>query len=736
MSQAAPSPRKQFRVETLDSARVPGIKSPNHRRSSAASRQHRLRRLLSAEFDHADQAYDLFDRFLQQRIYSPEFCVKLLRVARRKSSWEIRRLAILMLEHQILKLQPDNLNAFDFLLTELRLKRAGLNERIVSSVLREGFTTTDLVPFIAELQTKLQRLNRVHGEFRGGTTSERALREFIAVSRSDCKLSLARYLFSPAEIVDEILSQVRVTDGVRDVEPSEPRHVTTELKSAIDQLPDFEAAILARLCETGNVYWVAKSTSSEINSLVEYPTTTVVLVVKPPGSDVEFELKRAGRRGDHPISAVYARKGFTVPPSHRLDGGSMQWLLRYEANKGSKLGAIYRQVHNSQAPIGHYVSRSTVSSVPARNSEAPMLRYFTEPQLFGEGFRGMRKAMKESTAAFRSEGNASIPELPGDLGATAQFIGQVAPAQAIITGTSSFRLDKLAQYLSPNGPEVYFKEGLQVDYSKHDAKVFADAILEEVLGFFLPPRVRYQSHDQYLTAAFSFAANRERANQVYLALIKQIANFWGTLLGVRGYSSGESFVARNVGLKSIWSKGQWNVKIIFMDHDALVIPNSRSGRFFAHGDVPNMTLDERYIWERSRPERFKASEVGCLHTIYRVGEALDAEGEAVARIELRNAYQRTQHQMTTNPELQRLFSKGVVERLRDWDTLVSGYLRMNGDKSVAAKWKRKMKRMLAVNGYKRDMFDAYVEIMERNRPFLTRQAFLFESDEEKSTKLR
>lgn len=704
----------------------------NPGRPSRVSRQNRLLNLLNAEFIDADQAYDLFDEFLRQRSYSGNLCLKLLGVARGEAKvfWETRRLAILMLEHQILKLSPDNLDAFDFLLTELKLKQPGLSQGIVSTVLREGFTTTELRPFITELQSKLQRLSRVHSQFRGRTTSKRALREFIALSRSDCKLSLARYVFPPAEVVDEILRQLRVTGGVRDVDPSEPRHVKAEMKSAMDQLPDFEARVLKRLCETGDVYWVAKSTSSEINSLVEYPTTTVVLVIKLPGSDVEFEIKRAGRRGDHSLNVVYARNGYTVPPSHRLDGGSMQWLLRNEASNGSKLGAVYRLVHGTEAPIGNYISRSTVYSVPVRKTEAQTLRYFTEVQLFGEGFRGMRIAMKESIAAFKSEGNANIPDMPGDLGLTAQFIGQVAPAQAIITGTSSFRLDKLANYLSANGPDCYFKQGLKIDYSKHDAKVFADTILEEVLGYYQPPRVRYQSHEQYLTAAFSLAENRTRADQIYLTLMKQIAKFWGTVLGVRGYSRGESFVPRNVGLKGFWSKGHWNVKIIFMDHDALVIPNSRSGRFFAHGDVPNMTLDERYIWGRSTPERFAASEAGCLQTIYRVGKNLDEEGQAVARVELKNAYRRTQHQMMTNPELQRLFSKGVVDRLRDWDTLVGGYLQINGDKSAAAKWRNEMKKMLTARGYKQDMFDAYVGVMEKNRAFLTRQAFLFDSGAE------
>lgn len=694
------------------------------------SNRNRLFSLLKSEFHNADQAYQLFSEFLQRRSFEKQFCLKLISIARGESTapWELRRVAILMLEHQTLKLQPHDSENFDFLLTQLKLRRSSEpNQSIVSSVLREGFTTTDPRGFICELRSKLQRLNRIHARIRGPLTSQRSLREFIALSRCDCKLALARYLFRPGEIVNEILRQLRVTNGVRDIDPSESRHIKAEMKFEFDRLPDFEAGILKRLCETGNVYWVSENTSAQINSLVEYPLTTVVLVIKLPGSDLELEIKRAGRRGEHSLNVVYERGGYTVPPSHRLDGGSMQGLLRYEANHGSKLGAIYRLVHGTAAPIGVYVSRSNIYAVPARETAAQTISYFTDPQLFGEGFRGMRRAMQESVASFKAEGNTGVPEMPGDLGLTAQFIGQVAPAQAVISGTSSFRLDKLATYLSPGGADVYFKQGLGVTYSKDDAKVFADMILEEVLGVYEPPSGRYHDHDQYVTAALSTSTNRARADKNYVSLIKQIAKFWGTVLAVRGYSRGESFVARNVGLKSFWNEGRWDVKIIFMDHDALVLPNPPSGRFFAHGDVPNMILDERYIWGTSTPERFAASEVGCLQSVYKVNQDLIRKGRAAARVALKAAYGKTQQELLTNPELQRLFSKGVVRHLRDWDVLVDGYLQMNGDKAAASKWKRRMKRMLNAKGYRQDMFDAYVKVMEKNRPFLTRNAFLYES---------
>lgn len=337
-------------------------------RPSRTSRQKHLLNLLSAEFHNASRAYDLFDEFLRQKNFNRSFCLRLFAVARQrtKTHWELRRLAVLMLEHQILKLHPDKLDDFDFLFTQLDLKAPGVEKNVLEFVLKEGYTTTDFRDFIFEFRRKLERLSHVHARIRGIRTHDDALRDFMEVSRHDCKLSLARYLFTPEDVVDQILRQLHVTAGVRDLDDSSPRFVDEELTRALRILPSFEASILKQLCETSYIYWVSDTTSSEINSLIEYPVTTVVLVIKPPGSDIEFELKRAGRRGPNLLNVVYASDGYTVPPSHRLDGGSMQWLLQYEANAASRLALIYRLVHDTEAPIPNYVSRSTIYSVPAR----------------------------------------------------------------------------------------------------------------------------------------------------------------------------------------------------------------------------------------------------------------------------------------------------------------------------------------------------------------------------------
>lgn len=696
-------------------------------RSSRISLPQKLIALLTAEFPKAALASELIDEFLQQRDFDRSFCQKLITVARQRAGvrWDIRRLAVLMLEHQILKLRPDKLKEFDLIFTQLDLKQTSAGKpALVRSLLKEGYSTTDLRKFIPEFRRKLARLNRVHDKIEGNQTSVSALRDFIELSRQQSRLTLARYLFTPEEIVAEIFRQLQITDGLRDMDLEAPEFIAEEISHALALLPDFEAQILKRLCGNAAIYWVSETTSSRINSLVEYPTTTVVAVIKPPGSDLEFEIKRVGRRGDNSLNVVFARNGYAIAPSHRLDGGCMQWLLRYEAQVASRFALIYRLVHGSEAPIPNYVARSTIYSIPRGDDAVQTLDYLTDPELFGEGYAQMRRAMKDSVKAFADEGTPTLPDIPGELGLTAQFIGQTGPAQAILSGTTSFRLDKLANYLSTGGAELYFKAGLQIAYSKDDARHFADSILEEVLGVYAPPPEKYQSYDQYLGAALRVAANRARANEVYLSLMPQIGKFWGTLLAIRGYTRGESFVGRNVGLKSCWNDGEWQVKIIFMDHDALAIPDNDDPVFYADSGIPNMAIDERYIWGRDEYQ-FSTSEVCYLQRIYQVGNSLDVEARALFEQALHDAYAKTRQELLANQRLRSLFNKTFLERWPDWDTVVGGYL--NNDKSVHAKWKKAMNTALVAKGYRKGACDAMIETIEKNRPFLERYAFLYDA---------
>ena len=370
--------------------------------------QRRLLSLLTSQFYDASHAYDLFSEFLEHKGFSKSLCLKLVGVAqdRAASAWDIRRLAVLMLEHQTLKIHPENLDEFDFLLTQLNLKKspaaeASLNE----SVLKEGYSTTNLRHFIPQFRRRLQRLARIHAKIRGWRTSDAALRDFIDLARHECKLTLARYLFTPEEVVEEILRQVLVSDGARDLDSSQPLFVQAEAERTIGRLPEFEATILRRLCASSRIYWGSEDTASEINSLVEYPLTTVVLVIKPPGSNVEFELKRAGRKSPFSLNVVHARNGSDVAPSHRLDGGNMLWLLRHEAKAAARLGIIYRLAHGIEAPLPNYIAIRHLLGSAARRSRA-------DADLFHRALSVWRIISRDATGDGRCCGFVQSRRLP------------------------------------------------------------------------------------------------------------------------------------------------------------------------------------------------------------------------------------------------------------------------------------------------------------------------------------
>ncbi len=681
-----------------------------------------LSSVIANEFEDRLLASELFEQFLNQKSYSRAFASRLIDTARGSSreGWEIRRLAVLMLEHQVLKISDDDLDEFDFLLTRLRLKTAAKVE-INQSVLKEGFSTTDFPAFVTELKRRLERLQRIHARIRGRRTSSDALTEFIKLSERDSKLYLARHLFGPQEIVDLILEQVKVSGGLADMDLYQAAHMDAAAERARSRLPDFEARILDGLCRDGRIYWVSDETSSEINSLVEYPLTTVVLVVKPPGSQIEFEIKRAGLRGPFSLGVVYWRNGYTVPPPHRIDGGSMQAFLRHEFWAASIMSAIYELTHGEEAPIPRYLSRQSIRNIPVGDDEANVLDYFTDPRIFGKRFEDIQKAMRESIDAFKRENGSNMPDLPGSLGLTVLFVGHVVPCQAVLTHTSSFRLIRLVEYLSSDGAEKYFKEGLKTDYTDSDAARLIDEVMEEILGLYTPPDAKYHSYEQYLAEAFEVAENRQRADHNFISLMRQTGKFWGTMLAARGYSWGESFVSRNVGLRSTWENGEWRVKIIFMDHDTLQFPERKNKDFYPQATLWGMRIDEEYVqgcWIRPRSLRH---EPDCLEEIYRVSQTVSKEGRAALHTAMKAAYLKTHDEMARNPRFQEFFHKTFLERIRDWDETVSLYMK----KRKSGSWKTKARKLLSRKGYNDDMIERFVKAIEEYAAFLERYDFLY-----------
>lgn len=698
-----------------------GRSAPREKRSGLLSPAELLD-LLIAEFTDPLRAAYLCGGFLKHQTYRRHFASRLLGVAKGEAgdSWEVRRLATLMLEHEVLKVPAADLAEFDFWLTRLNLKPAGTNVTISESVLKEGYTTTALRGFVAEFRRKLGRWSHIHDRIQGPRTAPGALLDFIKLSRRDCQLALARYVFRPEEVVSRILEQVRLARGIADLDPFQPAHVSAEAEHSLAQLPDFEGRILRGLREVAKVFWVSESTSAELNSLVEYPLGTVVLVIKPPGSHLEFEIKRAGRRGRHPLGVVYLRGGRLVPRSHRLDGGAMQTALRWEAEMAAKFSAIYQLAHGVAAPFSRSISRISVNNLPAEGGEARLLNYFTEARVFGTGFREMRAALAGVVASFDAGRGAHAVKVPGELGLTARFLMHVAPSQALFTGTSSFRLERLAAYLSAAGPKLYFGEGLKVAYSTEDARRLADEVLAEVLGVYRPPSVSFRSYGQYLTAAFAVAENRERANRNFLAALGQVGTAWGTLVAVRGSSSGESFVPRNVGLRSVWEGGQWGIKVIFMDHDSLQLSDPEEKNYQWLGAIAEMAVDETFILGLRRGDRRVVGEVDCLETIYRVGSGIARQGRVAFREAMEQAYRQTHRELEVNPALQRFFHPSFVRRLRDLDLVAARYVKVRHDPQGVGAWREEMTALLGERGYRRNEIAGHLAVVEKHAEFLER----------------
>ena len=668
----------------------------------------------------------LLEELLQRQSYSRAFAQRLIEVAAGRSGepWEIRRLAVLMLEHQVLLISAEDLGELDVLVSRLGLKpRLGLEVRLNESVLKEGYSTTELGGFAAEFQARLGRLRRVHNRLAGMRTSRRALRDFLAASRRECKLTLTRYLFTPDEVVARILDQVRTSKGESDVWGHLHECAEDEPDKVLDRMPEYERAILGKL-RGSRIYWVSPATPSEINSLVEYPTGTVVLVVRPPGSDIEFEFKRAGLRGDHPLSVIYASNGYLVPGAHRLNGGSMTEPLKWEWGAAAFFSVLYRRVHGEEAEFCTTHSVLATATVPLGDHEVSIVKYFKKKRFFGRGFKKMRKAMKKGTEAFDNE-KGEGPEK--NLGLTRRFLSRVRPGQAIQSGTSSLRLEKLAGYLTGAEPGPEFPTGSRrKDPDGEDARRMADEVLDEILGVLTPPDIRYRSHRQYLAAVFSVPANRARADRNHRRLMGQLGKVWGTLLAARGYSNGESFVGRNVDIRSFWAGGEWQVKLLFMDHDGLHLSAKRVEKYQPDVVVPAMIIDERFIlgWEDGQdPEPPTAVE--CLERIYRVSPATAKEAREAFNVALEHAYKKTQWAMEKRPKVRLLFFGSFLRRLRDWDFLVESYLEASDNGRGEEAWKAQAEDYLRQRGYSGQL--ALVNLAEAKRyaAFHRRYRFLW-----------
>jgi hypothetical protein len=602
-------------------------------------------------------------------LYDPDFSDALIATARAAAheAWAVRRVAALLLQRQFLLLRASDIAEHDRLFVCLGIKaRAGLQVPLRESILDDGFSSRSLSDFIGEWRRNLSRSSGCLDAF----DLPAAIARLERYAQSECKLPLARHLFTPEEVVAEILRGVRVSRGEELPVRRDAELIREEVDLWRQQLPAYESRILELLCDTGKIHWVAQQPVSELNALVEYPKGMVALVIKPPGSSVEFEIKRCGVPGPQPISAVFERKGVKVPDSHRLHAASTGWHLIFETRAAARFRRIYRLVHSVPPSVSIIHCVKSICSIPTPRGDCSIVDFFNFPDAYGQGAGEMRDGLKKCVKTAIDANDIGVNELPGEMGRTINFLIQNWPAQAIQSHTSSFRLDRLAAYLSHDGPKLYFQGARKI--SGDEMRWFADQLLDEILPGYAPAAGAFKSFGRYLDNVFSRSVNRRRANQLFVQLLQQLGAFWGTLAGIMGYSNGESLVARNVGLRALWSNGSWRVSLFFMDQDDLHLPDTTNRNLPVGRVMRGMLSDQRFCLGTGD----QSSSTSCflaLAKIYRVSREVLVEGHLALRKARDAALQKTRRELKHNLALRDNFSPDFLRQVEECSRLCADF---------------------------------------------------------------
>jgi hypothetical protein len=664
---------------------------------------------------------------VERRGYDREFAHSLLDFAQnRGADWSARRVAVLALENQLLSLDPAAMHEVAPLLARLGFSPAA-GAPCRNDVLKQGYTTTEPAAFSHELIRRLSRLAPVHQALRGSAAAPEAVAQFLEVASQECLLTLARAAFGPDEVVTEILRQVRVTAAEIDTSENSAQ-LADEASVAVDLLPEYEADILARLLGKVRTWWFSAATPVTQNALVACPVGTCALVIRPPGSSAEFEIKRVGVRGTHALTILFERGGSPLPPSHRLQGGAPLSVLQWEAKNCSLLSKLFRRIHREAPPLSQVVQLRKVRAVPrADGAEVPLPDWFERPEAFGDGFEAMRHAMTQSLFAFVRERYVinSVPRLPP--ARTHAFLHTMTPAQCTLIGTSALRLDTAAAWLSSPGADSYFAAVHGRAPTRPEACRFADTALMEILDSYRPPAAT-DGYAAYVSAAF--AENREAADRAFLAALISLGRLWGTLLGLRGYTEGESFVARNVGLRAVWADGAWVVRIIFMDHELTNIIGQRMRHFHPKAALSGMHKDWVHIVGGHLGGLPRTGTVATLAAIYRPDTAFAALGRARMIEELRRSYRLTLAQIRDDADVRSQFRDSFVNTVPAWDTVVGLYRSSRVGARERARWKGQMRRVMATHGLDEPLVQEYRRAIHRHRRMLRHAPYLFDPDDD------
>jgi hypothetical protein len=288
------------------------------------------------------------------------------------------------------------------------------------------------------------------------------------------------------------------------------------------------------------------------------------------------------------------------------------------------------------------------------------------------------------------------------------------------------RLDKIGAGLRSAGPESYFNKAHGRAPMPGEAYRFADTILMEILGTYRPPAPA-DSYAAYVAAAFADPENRSAADRSFRAAVVSMGRLWGTLLGLRGFTEGESFVPRNVGLRAVWAGGAWRVQIVFMDHELTNIVGKRTRHFHPRMALSGMHKDWVHILGGELGGRLWPGTLAVLASIYRVDRALAAEGRSLVIEEMRRAYRTVLGRMRDDSNVRSHFRRSFVDPLPAWDAVVAIYRASSVGARQRSQWKGRMRRVMSAYGLEESLIRQYRRAIRRHGRMLRRCPYFFDA---------
>ena len=254
-----------------------------------------------------------------------------------------------------------------------------------------------------------------------------------------------------------------------------------------------------------------------------------------------------------------------------------------------------------------------------------------------------------------------------------------------------------------------------------DSRRFADSLLEEILGVFHPPPTSDGSYAGYLSAAFLDRRNRRRADRCYLSLLSEIGTFWGTFLGAGAFSYGESFVDRNVGIRSVWTQSGWQPRMRFMDHDTLTVPGRDEIELTRM--IDGMRADEWYILGKDPELTQPLGEVLSLNRIYRPTDDVRRVGAKRLKAAIESAYRKPRKARRRI----RMVSEDYWRAFRDWEDTVRRFL-LACDAGVAFDpWREEEESRLRAKGYSPERARELADSAKYGEDFFRRYSFIYKS---------